>query len=339
MCFGLPAPPNGWWEQLDDDDFVAVCTLTADDEVVGKVAVHEGSASSIFLPGPLVRSRTPSTARTGRRRCGSPWPMEYEQILREQRGEVVLLTLNRPERLNAWTFRMSAELVDAIQAADADESVGAVVVTGAGRGLLRRRGHVGRLRLARRRPPRRRWRGRRTGGRLGGPRAADQADRRGGQRRGHRRRAHDGAAVRPHRRRPRAPSSACGSSRWAWCPSWRRRSCSRSAAGSARRRTWCCRAARSSGPRRRRSASPTSASPTTRCSTWRSSGPGPTPRTRRRSCAGSSSCSRRTPPTRTCGRCSAASSSASRRRTRRPSTARRWRPSWRSAHRCSARRR
>jgi hypothetical protein len=45
--------PNGWWEQLDDDDFVAACTLTADDEVVGKVAVHEGSAASIFLPGPL----------------------------------------------------------------------------------------------------------------------------------------------------------------------------------------------------------------------------------------------------------------------------------------------
>jgi enoyl-CoA hydratase/carnithine racemase len=61
--------------------------------------------------------------------------MEYEQILREQRGEVVLLTLNRPDRLNAWTFRMSAELADAIEAADADESVGAVVVTGAGRGF------------------------------------------------------------------------------------------------------------------------------------------------------------------------------------------------------------
>ena len=54
--------------------------------------------------------------------------MEYEQILREQHGEVVLLTLNRPDRLNAWTFRMSAELVDAIEAADADDSVGAVVV-------------------------------------------------------------------------------------------------------------------------------------------------------------------------------------------------------------------
>ena len=61
--------------------------------------------------------------------------MEYEQILREQRDDVVLLTLNRPEKLNAWTPRMSAELTDAIEAVDADASVGAVVVTGAGRGF------------------------------------------------------------------------------------------------------------------------------------------------------------------------------------------------------------
>jgi enoyl-CoA hydratase/carnithine racemase len=59
----------------------------------------------------------------------------YEQILSEQRGDVVLLTLNRPDRMNAWTPRMSAELTDAITAADEDPSVGAVVVTGAGRGF------------------------------------------------------------------------------------------------------------------------------------------------------------------------------------------------------------
>jgi enoyl-CoA hydratase/carnithine racemase len=61
--------------------------------------------------------------------------VDYEQILREQRGDIVLLTLNRPDKLNAWTPRMSAELVHAIEAADADVSVGAVVVTGAGRGF------------------------------------------------------------------------------------------------------------------------------------------------------------------------------------------------------------
>src|SRR5689334_10634810 len=61
--------------------------------------------------------------------------MAYEQILHEQRDDIVLLTLNRPEKLNAWTPRMSAELSDAIEAADGDPSVGAVVVTGAGRGF------------------------------------------------------------------------------------------------------------------------------------------------------------------------------------------------------------
>jgi enoyl-CoA hydratase/carnithine racemase len=61
--------------------------------------------------------------------------VEYEQILHEQRDDIVLLTLNRPDKLNAWTPRMSAELVDAIEDADADASVGALVVTGAGRGF------------------------------------------------------------------------------------------------------------------------------------------------------------------------------------------------------------
>ena len=61
--------------------------------------------------------------------------MGYEQILREQHDDVVVLTLNRPDRLNAWTPRMTLELTDAIVDADADESVGAVVVTGAGRGF------------------------------------------------------------------------------------------------------------------------------------------------------------------------------------------------------------
>src|SRR5262245_17848677 len=61
--------------------------------------------------------------------------MAYEQIIQEQRDEVVVLTLNRPDRMTAWTPQMSAELVDAIEAADADDSVGAVVLTGAGRGF------------------------------------------------------------------------------------------------------------------------------------------------------------------------------------------------------------
>lgn len=61
--------------------------------------------------------------------------MAFEQITTERRGNVLLVTLNRPERLNAWTATMSVELTDAIEAADADDGVGAVVMTGAGRGF------------------------------------------------------------------------------------------------------------------------------------------------------------------------------------------------------------
>ena len=61
--------------------------------------------------------------------------MDYEQITATRRDEVALLTLNRPDRLNAWTPRMSVELADAIERANADRDVGAIVLTGAGRGF------------------------------------------------------------------------------------------------------------------------------------------------------------------------------------------------------------
>jgi enoyl-CoA hydratase/carnithine racemase len=61
--------------------------------------------------------------------------VSYTQIITEVRERILVITLDRPERLNAWTPTMSAELVDAIEAADADPSIGAVVVTGSGRGF------------------------------------------------------------------------------------------------------------------------------------------------------------------------------------------------------------
>ena len=57
----------------------------------------------------------------------------YEQITAEQQDDVLVLTLNRPDKLNAWTPRMSAELTEAITGANEDRAIGAVVVTGAGR--------------------------------------------------------------------------------------------------------------------------------------------------------------------------------------------------------------
>lgn len=59
----------------------------------------------------------------------------YQQILFDVRGDVAVLTLNRPKRLNAWTALMSAELVDAIGRCNEDAAIGAIVVTGAGRGF------------------------------------------------------------------------------------------------------------------------------------------------------------------------------------------------------------
>jgi len=61
--------------------------------------------------------------------------MSYETILCEARGNVALITLNRPAKLNAWTPRMAAEQAAAIEDANARPEIGAIVLTGAGRGF------------------------------------------------------------------------------------------------------------------------------------------------------------------------------------------------------------
>lgn len=61
--------------------------------------------------------------------------MEYSQIRVETRGPVALLTLDRPDKLNAWTPRMAEELAHAIAAANEDRDIGAIVMTGEGRGF------------------------------------------------------------------------------------------------------------------------------------------------------------------------------------------------------------
>ena len=61
--------------------------------------------------------------------------MSYRTITYERRGEVALLTLNRPDRLNAWTPSMASEQAAAIGEANEDQNVGAIVMTGAGRGF------------------------------------------------------------------------------------------------------------------------------------------------------------------------------------------------------------
>ncbi len=60
--------------------------------------------------------------------------MSYSDILYEVNDGVAEVTLNRPEKLNAWTMRMGAEVEHALRSADADPAVRAIVVTGAGKG-------------------------------------------------------------------------------------------------------------------------------------------------------------------------------------------------------------
>jgi len=59
----------------------------------------------------------------------------YEQIQYEVEEPVATLTLNRPERLNAWTARMGQEIRHAFASAERDPRVIAVLVTGRGRGF------------------------------------------------------------------------------------------------------------------------------------------------------------------------------------------------------------
>ena len=59
--------------------------------------------------------------------------MLYEDILFETRDGVAIITLNRPDALNAFSSRMGKEWSDAYRVCDADDAIRAVVVTGAGR--------------------------------------------------------------------------------------------------------------------------------------------------------------------------------------------------------------
>ena len=60
---------------------------------------------------------------------------DEELVLRSLVDGVLTVTLNRPERLNAWTRRMERQYFDVLDEADDDPMVRAIVVTGAGRGF------------------------------------------------------------------------------------------------------------------------------------------------------------------------------------------------------------
>jgi enoyl-CoA hydratase/carnithine racemase len=60
--------------------------------------------------------------------------MDYQTLLSDLDAGILTLTLNRPERLNAFTQQMLGELLDAFDEIDRNDEIRAVIVTGAGRG-------------------------------------------------------------------------------------------------------------------------------------------------------------------------------------------------------------
>ncbi len=61
--------------------------------------------------------------------------MKFECILYEVKNKVLTITLNRPERLNAYTGQMQADLIEALDKAGKDDDIRVIIVTGAGRGF------------------------------------------------------------------------------------------------------------------------------------------------------------------------------------------------------------
>lgn len=61
--------------------------------------------------------------------------INYNTILYSVSENILTITLNRPERLNAWNLEMYRELRDAFDKSDADDDVRAVIITGAGKGF------------------------------------------------------------------------------------------------------------------------------------------------------------------------------------------------------------
>lgn len=59
--------------------------------------------------------------------------MSYETIKYDVEDSILTITLNRPEKMNAFTGRMMQEIIDAFDRADADDDVRAIIMTGEGK--------------------------------------------------------------------------------------------------------------------------------------------------------------------------------------------------------------
>jgi enoyl-CoA hydratase/carnithine racemase len=83
----------------------------------------------------LRRLLHPGMTANKNEKIGSEPDMSYETILYDVADQILTITLNRPDKLNAYNATMQAELIAAFDAADADDNVRAIIVTGAGRGF------------------------------------------------------------------------------------------------------------------------------------------------------------------------------------------------------------
>jgi enoyl-CoA hydratase/carnithine racemase len=77
-----------------------------------------------------VSDSRPTAGSDGTEAAGSPQQLTYQVS-----GGIATITLNRPERLNAFTQQMAEEFMSALDVVDGDDDVRAVIVTGAGRGF------------------------------------------------------------------------------------------------------------------------------------------------------------------------------------------------------------
>lgn len=92
--------------------------------ILCRPAVRYGLTSSIPCLRTNCQMSLMSTAPAGK------WEKEYDFILAEKKGKVALLTLNRPKALNALCNGIIQDLIDATTAIAADDTVGAIVLTG-----------------------------------------------------------------------------------------------------------------------------------------------------------------------------------------------------------------
>jgi 1,4-dihydroxy-2-naphthoyl-CoA synthase len=82
-------------------------------------------------------TRKPISSRTSSRQIviefgRSEETMKYEHILVEREDGAGIVTLNRPEKLNAMSRKLSSELRDAVKELEAEDAIACIVITGAG---------------------------------------------------------------------------------------------------------------------------------------------------------------------------------------------------------------